>query len=154
MNSDYEKRLEAEIDRALRALPDLQAPASLLVRVRSAIAQRAAVPWYRQSWQMWPVVWRVAAMTVLLASFGGLCFASWQLTRAAGFSLAMQEVGHLFSGVTAIWTAMNAVAGTGLVVIKHLSTGLLIATCAAVVFGYAICVGLGTAVVRLAFARR
>jgi hypothetical protein len=154
MNSDYEKRLEAEIDRELRALPELQAPASLMVRVRSAIAQRTAVPWYRQSWQMWPMVWRVAAMAVLLASFGGLCFASWQLTRAAGFSLAMQEVGHVFSGLTAIWTALNALAGAGLVVMKHLGTGFIIATCAAVVFGYAICVGLGTAVVRLAFARR
>jgi len=66
----------------------------------------------------------------------------------------MQEVGHLFSGLTAIWTALNAIAGTALVVVKHLGTGFIIATCAAVAFGYALCVGLGTAVVRLAFARR
>jgi len=72
MNSDYEKRLEAEIDRELKALPELRAPTTLLVRVRSAVAQRAAVPWYRQSWQMWPMIWRVTAMAVLLASFGGL----------------------------------------------------------------------------------
>ena len=154
MNLDYERQLELEIDRTLKGLPELEAPRTLSARVAAAIAQRAAVPWYRQSWQVWPAGWRVAALVLLLGSFGGLCVASWQLTRAAGFSNAVQEVTQLFSGVSAIWNALNALAGALLLVLKHLGTGFLIAICLAAGLGYAMCLGLGTAFVRLAFAQR
>jgi hypothetical protein len=154
MNPEYQKRLETEIGRELRGLPELQAPANLSKRVMEAISRREQVPWHRQSWEMWPAAVRFAAMVLMLGSFGALCFASWQLTRAAGFSTAMQEVGHLFSGVTAIWNALNAVAVAGLHVVRHFGTGFVIASCAAVAFGYLMCVGLGTACVRLAFARK
>ena len=42
MNSDYERNLEAQIDRELRALPDLRAPAALHSRVMAAIERKAS----------------------------------------------------------------------------------------------------------------
>src|SRR5213075_540057 len=98
MNPEYEKNLEAQIDRALKELPDLVAPSRLLPRVLETIARRHSLPWYRQPWQMWPAAVRVATMIFLLASCGALCAACWQLTRAAGFSAASQELAQSFSG--------------------------------------------------------
>jgi len=94
MNSDYHKMLESEIDRELKALPELEAPASLSRRVLDSILQRHALPWYQQSWQHWPMPLRWAAISFLSLLFGALCVASWQLTRAAGISAALQEVGE------------------------------------------------------------
>ena len=68
MSQEYEKRLEAAIDRELKALQDLPAPRTLAPRIMAAIAARAPVPWYRQSWQMWPVPLRAGFPGALAGS--------------------------------------------------------------------------------------
>ncbi len=57
MNPEYEKQLEVDIDQHLRELPELRAPEGLILRVMQELARRAALPWYQQSWERWPVVW-------------------------------------------------------------------------------------------------
>ena len=52
--------LEKFIHQTLRALPARRAPHSLESRVRAAIAARAALPWWRQSFARWPLAARVA----------------------------------------------------------------------------------------------
>jgi len=154
MNPEYEKNLERQIDRALKQLPDLTAPGHLLPRVMNTIARRQALPWYQQPWPMWPAALRVCTLIFLLASCGALCVAGWQLTRAAGFSAASQELAQTFSGVTALWNAVNVLLAAVVLVAKHLGTAFIVGCGVALAFGYAICVGLGTACVRLAYARR
>ena len=154
MNSEHDRKLELEIDRELKALPELSAPGTLARRVMLAIEQRHSLRWYTQPWQNWPQPLRIAALALLLAMLGGLCIASWQLTRAAGFSAAMQEVGGLFSGLTTVWNIISALLGAVVLVVKHLGTGFMIGCALVAGLGYALCVGLGTAYVRLAFARR
>lgn len=46
------------IHQTLRALPDRRAPRSLESRVLAALAARAALPWWRQSFARWPVAVR------------------------------------------------------------------------------------------------
>src|SRR5262249_44019545 len=135
-------------------LPDLPAPRHLLPSVMQQIARLNSLPWYQQPWQAWPVALRVATLAFLLASCGGLCVACWQLTRAAGFTAATQEIAPTFSFVTAIWNMFNVLLTALFLVLKHFGTAFLIGCCAAIAFGYAICVGLGTACVRLAYSRR
>ncbi|HTL54481.1 MAG TPA: hypothetical protein VL361_02330 [Candidatus Limnocylindrales bacterium] len=154
MNSEYQKNLEARIDRALKALPDLPAPRHLLPQVMQKIARLNSLPWYQQPWQAWPVALRATTLAFLLASCGGLCIACWQLTRAAGFAAATQEIAQTFSGITAIWNTVNVLLTALVLVLKHFGTAFIIGCCAAFAFGYAICVGLGTACVRLAYSRR
>jgi hypothetical protein len=154
MNPEYEKNLEAKIDCALKALPDLVAPSRLLPHVLETIAWRHALPWYRQPWQMWPAALRVCTLVLLLGSCGALCVACWQLTRAAGFTAASQEVAQTFSGLSAIWNVLNVLLGAVVLVVKHLGTAFMVGCGVALVLGYAVCVGLGTACVRLAYARR
>jgi hypothetical protein len=154
MNSEQEKELELEIGRELKRLPELPAPALLVRRVMVAIEQRRALPWYHQPWQNWPLPLRVAALALLSVMFGGLCVVSWQLTRAAGVSAAIQEVGGLFSGLNTVWNILNVLLGSVVLVAKHLGTGFIIGCVVLAGLGYAMCVGLGTAWLRLALARK
>ncbi|HWB99211.1 MAG TPA: hypothetical protein VG672_21025, partial [Bryobacteraceae bacterium] len=103
MNSQRQNDLETEIDRLLRELPELNAPASLAPRVLAALARKTALPWYRQPWTAWPFYLRLAVFVLLLTSFLALCVASYQLTRAAGFSNAVQELSQTFSWVGSVW---------------------------------------------------
>ncbi|MGA2863153.1 MAG: hypothetical protein ABSF95_01560 [Verrucomicrobiota bacterium] len=154
MSSDYEKQLEAEIDAVLKTLPERAAPRTLLPRVMAAIASRAPLPWFRQGWQMWPAGLRVASLAILLALFGGLCLAGWELPKADAYASATREVGRWLSGVGALWNVVNVLSSTMLAVVKQLPTGFIAACLASLALGYALCMGLGAAWLRFAFARR
>jgi hypothetical protein len=154
MNPDYDKQLEAAINRELKALPELAAPGALANRVMAALGQRARVPWYRRSWQMWPVVLQAAALVVLLALFGGLCFGGWQLSQAEATSFALHRVGEWFSGLSMIGNTFSVLASAAVLVAKKLGTGFIVTCLVAVGIGYAACIGLGTVYFRLAFAKR
>lgn len=154
MNSEYEKRLEREIDRELKGLPELGAPGTLAGRVMRAVEQRGRAPWYRQSWQMWPVALRVGSLALLLALFGGICLAGWELRHAAAVVAAGQEAGRWLSGLSSIWNLVTVLYGALTLVVKQLGIAFVIACGVAVALAYAMCFGLGTVYVRLALARR
>jgi hypothetical protein len=154
MNSEYERELESEIDRELARLPQLEAPATLARRVLLAVEQRRGLRWYNMPWQNWPMVLRITALALLSILFGALCVASWQLTKAAGVSAAFQEVASLFSGLTTLWNIVNVLLGAIVLVAKHLGTGFIIGCVFVAGSGYALCLGLGTAWLRIASARR
>jgi hypothetical protein len=154
MNSEHETELEFEIDQELKGLPDLEAPETLSRNVILAIERRRSLRWYNKPWQNWPVTLRISALAVLSIMFGALCVASWQLTRAAGASAAFEEVSGIFSGLATVWNIINVLLGAVGLVFRHFGTGFMVACVAIAGLGYALCVGLGTAWVRLAFARR
>src|SRR5665213_2604381 len=66
MPSPDPEKLERLIHQTLRALPVRQAPLTLEVRVAAAIVQRAALPWWRRSYALWP---RGLRLAFLLLSF-------------------------------------------------------------------------------------
>ena len=154
MNSEEQRLLETEIDRELKALPHLQAPATLVGRVMRSIEQRATLPWYRQSWQLWPVGVQAAAFLLMAAMFGSLCFGSWKLAQLESMSVAMRQVGGWFAEIGAVWNAVQAVLTALLLVVKQLGTGVLIWCLTALAITYATCIGLGTVYLRLGLARR
>jgi len=154
MNPEYEKQLEAEINRELKGLPPLVAPATLISRVLTAIENRVSLPWYRQPWPAWPMALRAVSLLVLLGAFGALCFGGWKVSQAQSVLAAMHTFTGWFSGASSLWNALNALGGSAIVVAKHLGTGFIIGCLVAVALGYGLFVGLGTFYVRLAFARR
>src|SRR2546427_8626840 len=154
MNSEYEKRLENGIHRELRKLPELIAPRTLISRVMAAIEARLRLPWYRQSWQVWPLALRGVSLVILLALFGGLCFGAWKLANAETVVTAIQRPLNWLSGFGAIWHVIRLVLSSVVLAVKHLGTGVLVACLLALAFGYAMCVGLGTVYLRLALVRR
>ena len=149
MNGDYEKQLEAEIGRELKGLPPLRAPAALVSRVMTVIEQRAALPWYKQSWQRWPLPLQALSFVTLLAVFAGICFASWKLSHTEAFALGLQKAGSLVASVGAIFKTIGVLVSSAGLVIKSLGTGFIVGCVIAGLLGYAMCLGLGTFYVRL-----
>jgi hypothetical protein len=154
MNPEYDKELEAEIARELKGLPQLPAPQTLASRVMLAIEARANVAWYRQPWQTWPAALRMGSLLILLALFGGLCFAAGRLAQGEAFVATAHTLGQWFSGVSALGNAVNVLLGAVTLAVKQLGTVFILAALVAVAAGYALCLGLGTVCVRLALARR
>ena len=147
MNPQYEKQLEACVQRELDALSELPAPPALVNRIMRAIEQRARVPWYRQSWSTWSVGLQAASLAALLLAFAGLCVGAWMVAHGA------TAPGWLTTGVadvSAIWRTVVVLVSTAASLISRLGVGVL-AIGAAVIFGaWVTCIGLGTAYVRLA----
>jgi hypothetical protein len=154
MNFDYDKKLEAEVDRELKALPQITAPAALVSRVMAAIELRRALPWFRRAWDTWPGSLQGLFLVTMVALAGGICFGGWEAMHTATFGLAVHKVSGWFSGFSAIYTALNALAGAIIALIKQINSTVLIAFLIAAGLGYAIFLGLGTMYVRLAFAKR
>jgi hypothetical protein len=154
MKPEYEKELEAAIDRELKGLPELPAPDALASRVMLAIESRATVAWYCQPWERWPAALRLGSLALLLALFGGLCVGGWRLAQGEAFIGATHELGQWLSGVGALGNTVSVLLGAVVLAVKQLNTGSIIAVLAALAVGYAICLGLGTVCVRIAFARR
>jgi hypothetical protein len=153
MNSNHDKQLELAVSRELKALPELTAPVSVANRVMTAIARRATVPWYRRSWETWPVAWQTVSLATMLALFGGLCLAGWELSRTETVLQAMHRAGQWFSGLNSIGNTLDILVGAAALVVKKLGTTFIIACLVAAGLGYAIFLGLGTACFRLAFAK-
>ena len=153
MNSNYDKQLESAISRELKALPEMNAPAAVANRVMAAIAQLRQVPWYRRSWETWPVALRMASLVVMLALFGGLCLAGGELWRTDTITQAMQRAGHWFSGFSTIGNVLGTLADSAVLVVTKLGTAFIVACLVAAGLGYATFLGLGTVYFRLALAK-
>jgi len=154
MSLEYEKKLEVEIDRELKSLPEIAAPATLVSRVMAAIEIRKALPWFRRAWDTWPGSLQGLFVVVMVALFGGICFGVWEASHTATFGLAVHKVGGWFSSLGAIYTALNALAGVIVALIKQVNSTVLIGFLCAAGLGYALFLGLGTMYFRLAFAKR
>jgi hypothetical protein len=154
MSLEYEKKLEVEIDRELKTLPEITAPATLVCRVMAAIELRKALPWFRRAWHTWPGSLQGLFVVTMLALIGGICFGVWEASHSSTFGSAVQKVGGWFSSLSAIYTALNALAGALVAMIKQVNSTILIAFLCAAGLGYALFLGLGTMYFRLAFAKR
>src|SRR6266403_3361392 len=154
MSLEYVKKLELEVDRELKVLPEISAPATLVSRVMAAIELRRALPWFRRAWHTWPGSLQGLFLVTMLALFGGICFGVWEGSHTTTFGLAVHKVGGWFSGLSAIYTALIALAGAIVAMIKQVNSGILIAFLCAAGLGYALFLGLGTMYFRLAFAKR
>jgi hypothetical protein len=156
MKPDSQDPVESQIERELKALPELAAPATLAPRVMAAIraGMAAEQPWYRRAWTAWPMPMQAATLLLLLAVFGGLCYAGWRLPQTglyanftAQAAVARESLGSFFN----FWSVLiNAV----LLVFEKLGPGFYAAVGLSLALGYSLCIGLGTLYVRLVSARR
>jgi hypothetical protein len=150
---DYEQQLEERLDRELKELPELQAPPALAARILSAVSRRAARPWYRRSWQAWPVSLRAASLPILLAMFGGLCWSVSALAHTVASAPATQKIAGELAGLRLIWRTLSVLSDAAILSFRHLGPGFLAAVFIALVLAYVACLALGTLSLRLAMAR-
>lgn len=147
MNPHYEQQLEASVRRELDALGELPAPPALANQILRAIEQRATTPWYRRTWPGWPLGLRLASLAVLLGVCGGLCFAIWESARSIA---SLETTSGWFADAQALWRTFGVLHGVANSLFNQLSTGLLVTGLALVFAICVVCIGLGSACVRLA----
>lgn len=150
MNPEYQKQLEAGVRRELESLGELPAPPALANRILQAIEARAHVPWYHQSWSTWPFALRMAALALLLAMFGGVCYSAWQITHEASGWAGVRLWEGWMADAAGLWRALGVLASTAANLIGRLGTGVIAAGIVLVFATWASCLALGTAYVRLA----
>ena len=154
MKPEFENQLAAKVQQELNTLGELSAPPALAGRILRTIEQRTAAPWYRCAWQTWPLALQGVSLVALLLLFGGICFSVGQLSHAAQVSPAGQQAGEWFAWFGVLWKTAGVLSDAVVTAFRHLGMGILIGGALALFAAYAACVGLGTACVRLALARR
>ena len=146
--------LEQPIDRALKRLPALHAPATLLPRVMAAVQQWAAKPWYERAWFTWPRSLQIASATAVFLLIVALWAAAplgrsamERLAQAAASAMGgelsdgMQRVDATVSGAQVLWRALVAPVlayAAILVVIMYLACATFAVALGRVLFGKAV----------------
>jgi len=154
MSPDQHRQLELEISRELKALPELTAPDFLTARIRSAIKNRLNVPWYRRSWETWPVALRAASFVTMLALFGGLCLAGWEFSKTEAIQMVAHRAGMWLSGFNTFGSILDILAGSAVLVMKKLGVVFILAVLVAAGLSYTAFLSLGTVYFRTAFLKR
>ncbi len=150
-NSD--PKWERWLDRQLKDMPPLTAPPSVLAQVMAAVA-RHEQPWYRRSWQQWPLSLQVGTALALSLVFAGICFAGWRVPTFGPVASGLDTARSWWSTGCVWFNALGALAEAGRLVVKNLGSGFVIGCLVALGLAYATCLGLGTVYVRLAMPRR
>jgi len=147
MNPQYEKQLEASVRQELDTLGELPAPPALANRIMRVLEQRATAPWYRRAWPTWPLGLRLASLVLLLGTFGGLCFGGWALSHAL---TTMEQTSSWFADAQALWRTVGVLGNIVSTFVNRLGTGVIVTGLALLFTACAMCIGLGSACVRLA----
>jgi len=151
-------RSDARLHAALRRLPDLQAPDTLIPGVLAAIRAReqaaaalARTPWYRRPVTRWPAGLRIALGLFAAGLLAALAFAP-ELFALTGTGSAVQAT------LTRAWDTLSALAGAlrtlfgacGAALRVSASSPYVLGGAAVVLFSYFALLGIGGAVWRTA----
>lgn len=139
MTPHEDPKLEQFIHRALRELPDRRAPRALESRVMAAIAARRATPWWRASFDRWPVPVRVAFLLVV----GGLIFGLMRLGGSA--DVAGARAGETLGWLDVVWSSLGSACGA---VARSIPRFWFYGAVSAVLVAYAGLFGLGATAYR------
>jgi hypothetical protein len=147
MNPQYEQQLEACVRRELDALGELSAPPALANRIMQQLAAQPAAPWYRRAWPTWSLGLRFASLFVLFAMFAGFCFGAVELV---GLVATHELTSGWISDAQALWRTAGVLGSIGCSFYERLGTGAIVTSLALLFTAAAICLGLGSACIRLA----
>lgn len=146
--------LAAWADRALRQIPSPRAPQTLAPRILEAVRRRAARPWYRRSWSEWPPPGQFLGLCLLLAVVAGVAWLSHVAPESAALGGFRNEAAARLGWVAAISDVFSVLGRAGLLLIRQVETPYLMGLVAVGVAAWMSCLGLGTAVWRLAHSNR
>ncbi len=155
MKPEDETHLEAEIDRELKFLTELAAPADLTTRVMRQLGKPAtAAPWYKNAWPHWPLGFQATGLAVLVSIFCGICLVVWQLPLEGPWGGAQAQAVKWLAPWNALYELIRALAFALFTTVKTFGAGWLIAWALVAATAYAMCICLATAVFKFAADRR
>ena len=144
---------ERELDRELSALPDLEAPTTLMPGVMARLQAPVKVAWYHSAWWQWPATLRTASLggaLALLAVLGWLSVGIGDLGLWRQLTVLALEVKET---VDFTLTTLETTLGAGAVFWSRYGQPILIAVAALLILTYLMCIAAGTALYRLAWRR-
>jgi hypothetical protein len=147
MSFEPDPKLASQIGEALKKLPDLKAPSSLVRQVLSAIDARNALPWWRRSWWNWPTAAKAAfaVITAILAAIlsgGGYVLSESATVYSTQWKERLATTDLHVATFDSLWNAGNLLVQAFLPLFHY-------AAFAGVIL-YLLCIGLGTACFRFA----
>ena len=141
--------LERAVDRALRRLPTVIAPPTLLPRVLEAVRHRFQRPWYERPWFNWPVGLQAASALALVAGLAAGALA-WPVLDRVLFDAVFAFVGNWETQLSAasadVLSVVNVVAVLRRVLVGEVLNYVIAVTA---VMGMA-CAAFGAALARMA----
>lgn len=144
---------ENKLDQDLKALPNLEAPPTLIPRVLERLQTPAAAAWYQTPWWQWPSAARltsVAAVVVVLVVLGWLSGTLGDLGLWRQMTLAWTEFEQAM-GV--VFDTSQIVLGSGARFWSQYGHTILLGIASAMLATYFTCVAAGTALYQLAWRR-
>jgi len=111
MSTHNPEKLEAEIHRVLRSIPDRKAPPGLEARVLAELGRRASLPWWRKSFAYWPSAMRVFFFVGSALAAALLVSGLMVVGRSAGAAQGLAGVEQPFAWLR---VARDQVASIGL----------------------------------------
>ena len=142
------QELEKFIHQQLRGLPAHRAPTTLEARVRSAIEQRAMIPWYHKSWSYWPAAVRSGFLVLATAVTAGVVVAFQLGFAGVNTHAVVVQAGERLSFFTKLYHIATWIAGFGEQVFASVPPLLLYGGLATIAIIYAAFFGLGAAAYR------
>jgi hypothetical protein len=151
MKPEFDPQLESLLGAQLKRLPPIPAPASLLPKVMSAIAARAAVPWWQRAWWDWPLTAKAAFLLMAVAIAGA--FSGGGVALDDGVSHYSQQVTERLGPVKSVWDAVVTLLNVTWSLVDRIGQPLLLHAAFGIGLLYLTCLGLGTVCVRYALKR-
>jgi len=144
---------ERELHRELDALPEREAPPTLIPSVMNRIHAAESPAWYRASWWQWPPVLRAASVALALAVLGGLGWLSGSFVDLGLGQLAVRAYVELKESLLFAINLSETLLGSNATFWREHGQLILIAVAAMVLATYLTCVAAGTALYQLAWRR-
>ena len=148
MQPEIDPKLESQIDVALKDLPPVKAPATLVARVLSVLAARAQRPWWQHVWWDWPLAAKAAYFLLALAIIGAVGGGGVILDDGV-VAYSQQATEHL-APVVSLWDTMLTLVNAVSLLWQDTARPWLLYVLSFAGLLYLICVGLGTACVHYA----
>ena len=154
MKTEQDRAWDRWLDRELKQLPELPAPAALVHRVMLAVHQRRSQPWYRRPWPAWPPACQILSL-LLFAGLAGFAIATgmnpaW-LPGWESMNPRLEQWGEAGRGLLATGTTLIEAA---LLLFQSVGRHFFLAGLVLVLAGYLCAVAILSACYQLAFQRR
>jgi hypothetical protein len=149
---EHDQKLVESLGNRLKALPDLNAPDTLISRVQAAIQARAALQWWQRPWNQWPQHVQLASCG-WLAVVGAVLYwgvIGWDRVPELG---ATSNSSNSFGLVTTLWDFAMSLLQTVGTVLGAFKLFLIVGAVLLFVF-YLACLGIGTACLRTSLQKR
>jgi hypothetical protein len=153
MSDRFEHEWAQRLDRELKALPDVEAPPTLMARVMARVESCPAARQRWWSWHAWSPACRGVALAVLTACFAAAVFGAWHLWEMRATASLLSQAQECLAAVGTVARALCVLAGTLLLSFKEVNPAILAACGLIAAFSYFVCIGAGTLAVRFALVR-